>query len=197
MRPRTQFLVAVALAMAGPTALKAQAFGVEMGVPVSKYGGKLVTPSPYYFQIAVPDPNPEFESYAALATPQTGICKVSALGRTHYSDSYGLETKGAFDKLVAALSAKYGKSQKFDYLQRGALWSKPNEWNWSIYKKERVVAAYWTLEIGSPLPPTIEGIKLDVRSVNPTDGAYVALAYEFANFDACEKIIDAAENSGL
>jgi hypothetical protein len=176
---------------------QAQAFGVEMGAPVSRYEGSNVAQSPYYFRIKVPQPNAEFETYAATATPETGICKVSALGKTYHNDDYGTGARTAFDRLASALAAKYGSPQKFDFLRVGALWDKPREWVWSIYKNERTLAAFWTTEMGSALPQDVEGIRLDARSVNAASGAYVTLAYEFSNFPACKKVMDRSDNNGL
>lgn len=192
-----RYFIAGALAALCSAELQAQAFGVEMGAPISKYGGKLITESPYYFEITVPDPNGEFESYAAFATPETGICKVSGIGKTHHNDADGTETKKAFDGLLSVLSEKYGEATKYDYLKSGALWDKSQEWTWSIYKNERVLDAYWLIANGSRLPPAVQGIRLDANSVNPTDGAYISLSYEFSNFYSCKRIMDEKDNSGL
>jgi hypothetical protein len=179
------------------TTAHAQAFGVVMGAPASRYGGKVVTASPYYFRISVPDPNDEFESYAVLATPETGICKVSAIGRTHSNDEYGTQVKAKFKDLESALAEKYGRPREFDFLKSGALWDGPREWVWSVYKHERTLASYWLTSTGASLPSPVEAIQLDTRSVDPSSGAYVALSYEFSNFDACKKIIARSDSSGL
>lgn len=187
----------IGIIVAGPAT--AQAFGVRMGAPVREYGGKRPAgvDNPYYFSIDVPKPNGEFESYSALATPQTGICKVSAIGKTHENDAYGTEAKSAFSSLRLALRSRYGPSEDFDFIRNDALWDEPREWVWSIYKEERSVASFWTKEAGASLPAELKAIALDVNSVSPTDGAYLSLSYEFTNFDECKAVISRAESRGL
>ena len=182
-----------------PTALDAQAFGVQMGEPVSKYQGRTVASlnDPYYFRITVPQPNNEFESYSAIATPQTGICKVTGLGKTHENDSYGTEVRSSFDNLKVVLDGRYGKSERFDFLKAGALWKEPREWVWSIYKGERTLTAFWTVPNGSRLPANVNAIMLDTKSVNASSGAYVTLGYEFSNFAQCKAVMERSQNSGL
>ncbi len=176
----------------------AQSFGVEMGAPISRYAGQITsTGNPYYFRVKVPQPNREFESYIAVATPETGICKVSAIGRDHANDDYGTDVQQAFSGLKAALARRYGSSKDFDYLKSGAIWDAPREWIWSIYKDERVVASYWDHEERSAMPSGVQAISLKIKSVNPSKGAYVTLNYEFDNFDRCWAIVKQNENQGL
>jgi hypothetical protein len=183
--------------LAAPAVAFAQSFGVTMGAPVTAYHSKMSGSSPYAFQIQVPEPNSEFESYIAIATPSNGICKVTGIGRTHTNDDYGTEIRATFSRMRDALSDKYGANRQFDYIKSGALWDKPRDWVWSIYKKERTLVAYWLAENGSSLPATIEAIELVTRSVSPTSGAYLSLTYELSNYDECKKILDGHDNSGL
>lgn len=181
-----------------PTLASAQAFGVRMGASVSEYGGRRAPGStnPFYFKIDVPQPNREFESYSAFATPQTGICKVSGLGITHANDRYGTASKSAFSGVKQALVSRYGRSRDFDFLKSGALWDEPHEWVWSIYKDERTLTSFWTREDGASLPPSIVSIMLDMRAVS-SSSPYLSLTYEFANFRTCLAIIQRQDNEGL
>jgi hypothetical protein len=176
----------------------AQAFGVREGALVSEYGGRrsIGSTNPFYFKIDVPQPNREFESYSAFATPQTGICKVSGLGITHENDSYGTASKSAFSGLKQALIARYGRSRDFDFLKSGALWDEPHEWAWSIYKDERTLTSFWTRQDGASLPRSIESIMLDTKAVS-SSGPYLTLTYEFANFKQCLAIMEQRQNEGL
>ena len=189
-------LSTIALVCLMPAQLNAQAFGVNMGEPVSKYGGRPTGQSKYQYKISVPLPNREFESYVAYATPETGICKVSGIGRDHENDDYGSEVRSSYASLRSALTAKYGASKSFDFIKSGALWDEPREFVWSIYKDERSVASYWDRDEGSAIPSDIEIIGLQIKSVS-SRATYISLAYEFRNMERCNALGNASENRGL
>ena len=182
-------------ALASCSVARAQAFGVEPGASVSQYRGKPES-APGFYMITVPQPNSEFEGYEAIATPQTGICAIQALGVTHRNDNYGTSTKAAFAGLRSALNRKYGRSKDFDFLKSGAVWDGPGEWVWSIYKEERVLDSFWTAENGSSLPAGIDSIWLGTKAVD-SSGPYLKLKYEFANYIKCKAILDQAKSQGL
>lgn len=173
----------------------AQAFGVEMGAPVSKYSGQRQGNSNSYV-IKVPQPNEEFESYMAVATPQTGVCKVTGIGKTYRNDNYGTSAKAAFHNLKTILAQRYGNSKDFDFLHAGALWKEPREWVWSIYKNERTLASFWDAEERSNLPASLNAFTLSTNAVD-TSGAYLRLSYEFSNFDACKRVMNERSAQGL
>lgn len=188
-------LVAVALAM--PTAANSQAFGVQMGMPVSSYGGRpSQSGQDQVYRITVPQPNSEFEFYTAWATPQTGICKVTGFGKDHTNDAYGSRTKATFAKLRSALRERYGRSLDYDFIKSGAVWDGAHEWNWSMYKKERFLSSFWDAEERSSLPANVNSILLDARAVKSSE-AYVVVTYEFANINQCVAIINQRDASGL
>jgi hypothetical protein len=175
----------------------AQAFGVKKGVPVTQYGGRPINASSqYHFAINVPTPNGEFESYMAIATPETGICKVTGLGLTHRNDTYGSKTIAAFQALKSALRSRYGSSTDYNHLQSGAMWKKPNEWVWSIYKDERRLVSYWFAEKGASLPSGVTSISLTTKAVGP-ESPYLTLTYEFDNIDRCLAIVQNEDAEGL
>ena len=188
-----RFVVFVLLACATAKA-QGQAFGVAMGDPASKYSA-VSTGTRFQFKIKVPQPNSEFEFYLAIATPETGICKVSGIGKDR-ENKYGTEVKSAYDQLTAALTGRYGNAKSFDFLRPGAIWDGPDEFVWSIYKDERVLSAFWTRGDGASLPSNISAIGLSVEAVNAS-AAYISLGYEFANFDRCGAIRKSSDNTGL
>jgi hypothetical protein len=183
-------------AVAIPGIAHSQAFGVQMGAPVSRYGGKLLEGSKFSFEIRVPEPNSEFESYVAIATPQTGICKVTGLGVTHQNDDYGTDTRAAYDRLRDALTKRYGTNKSFDFIKYGALWNEPREWVWSIYKKERTLSAYWDKDERSSLPQSVSIIGLHAKAVS-SSAPYITLNYEFANMDTCSSLMGVQNEKGL
>lgn len=192
-----KFIIA-ALALFPASVAHAQAFGVRGGGSITQYSGRLIdrSTSPYVFEITVPTPNGEFESYMATATPETGVCKVSGLGRTHRNDSYGTNTKRAYQALKTALRARYGASKDFDFIVSNALWKDSNEWVWSIYKEERYLASFWDIENGSTLPTGVTSVTLEVKAISSTS-PYITLRYEFDNIDRCLKIVSDKESQGL
>jgi hypothetical protein len=193
---RKMILLLVGLLL--PSVAGAQAFGVKMGDSVSKYGGRLAGSGndPNYFRINVPTPNREFDGYVAWSTPETGICAVSGLGVTHENDPYGTKTKEAFFGLKSALASRYGASSDFDYLRTGALWNKPREWVWSVFKGERNLASYWLPSKGASLPADVSGISLSANAVSST-APYVTLKYEFQNYDRCSALRKRQDDEGL
>jgi hypothetical protein len=188
------FLTALVL-IALPTVANGQALGVRMGDPVNKYAGKWSSEGVY--EIRVPEPNSEFESYLAFATPSAGICKVVAVGKTHKNDDYGTGVRAAYEVLRAALTARYGRNKSFDFLRSGALWDEPREWVWSIYKDERTLSTFWDAEEQSTLPSSLQAVALEVNSARPTSGAYLSLGYEFSNMASCKGALTARDNRGL
>lgn len=179
-----------------PTAVNAQAFGVKMGSSVAQYNGRTVAGDKFRFRITVPVPNSEFESYVATSTPETGICQISGLGVTHESDEYGFATKAAFSGLKDALTARYGTSKNYDFIDTGALWNKPREWGWSVYKKERTLSSYWSADYGSSLPAGVSIIGLNTKAVS-SSGPYVTLTYDFDNVDRCYSLMGRDNDRGF
>jgi hypothetical protein len=147
------------------------------------------------YEIQVPIPNPEFESYVARISPSSGVCRVSGLGKTHTNDRYGFETRSAFARLKASLGARYGSSKNYDFLNAGSIWNDPQDWHMALQKEERTLASFWSKEHESALPATISGIMLDTRAVS--SGPYLALAYEFTNMTDCSARKQAQEEAGL
>jgi hypothetical protein len=176
-------------ALAGP-------FGVNMGDTVSKYQGKRYADSSSY-TIVPPQPNREFESYMASASPGIGICDVRGLGKTYSNDRYGEAVRTAYDTMVRLLSAKYGPSTSdFAFVKSGALWDGSADWVMAIKQNERTHATFWTKADGAKLPDSISGIALEVRALNSTD-SYLALSYDFDNLGACRAAGEKSDARGL
>lgn len=175
-------------ALAGP-------FGVNMGKPVSGYSGRPTSVKGVY-SITVPQPNPEFESYSAIAAPMTGVCKVWGIGRDHGDDAYGSSVRNAYERLRGLLDAKYGQSKEISFIKSGALWDKDREWVMSIKQNERTVMAYWLSKDGLALPDGLVAISLTVRATS-SSSAYLDLTYEFGNFKTCQQSFSAIESDGL
>jgi hypothetical protein len=144
----------------------------------------------------VPKPHPSFESYVVVVSESLGLCKVSGIGKTLESSSYGTQIHSEFDKLEDALASRYGAHKSYDLLQAGSLWTGPTYWMMGLYKKERTLATFWNRKEGSSLPGDMEAIMLDAKAMNTLEG-YVTLRYEFTNSDTCNEEIKRNRDSGL
>lgn len=175
-------------AVAGP-------FGTTMGQSIATLNARQAS-TKNTFTVTVPTPNAELESYTAVATPQTGLCKIWGVGRDHRNDRSGENVRGAFERLKTLLDIKYGAAEKFDFLDRGALWDEPHEWVMAVNKNERKFVAYWTKQNANMLADGIAAISLEVRAY-ASDIAYLDLTYEYANFARCKELIGAQQAEGL
>jgi hypothetical protein len=173
----------------------AQAFGVQMGDSVLKYGGT-ATEHKNEYRIRVPIPNSEFDFYIAKATSQTGICSVLGLGKTHENDSYGIDIRSTYEHLQDAMTAKYGLFKSYDFLSAGSIWKNPNDSAMAFYKHEKHLASFWSSEYSSINLGNLESIGLIVHALNSSD-TYLNLKYEFKNINKCNEIMDSNDNAGL
>lgn len=189
------FLVAVIA-----PAANAQAFGVTMGAPISKFANaekfEQAGPITLYKLETLPSPHSEFESYLLAATPAQGVCKVMGLGKTHRADKSGTSVRSAYEDLVEALNAKYGHGEEYDFSHAGALWKDSDEFAMALRQNERTLAALWSRSKGSSLPEDIEGISLDTSSPDGSS-TYLTLTYEFSNFAACKGELQKRDSRGL
>lgn len=173
----------------------AQAFGIAMGTPIENLEIEKDHGSSTY-TISVPKPHSEFETYLVLATPQTGVCKINAIGKDHNNDRFGTSVKNAFSELHSALESRYGTHKFYDFIAPGGIWDGPEEWVMSIRQSERYYDAFWDEEEKSSLPEEFQGITLGVRA-NSSDSAYISLSYTYSNFDECYRILNEANTDGL
>ncbi|WP_155914538.1 hypothetical protein [Asticcacaulis sp. AC460] len=186
----TSVLLAATAAFAGP-------FGIKMGAQVKdlKVVEKHDMSAPWEaYSISVPQPNSEFESYMIVLTPQTGVCKVLAIGKTYEDDRYGTSVRSAYDKLKSALSQKYGQPKDYDFLSSGALWKDSEDFAASLDKNERTLASFWSVPLDAS--NEIADIQLSAEGASLSD-TYISLSYELRNFDQCVKLKDSTDNNGL
>jgi hypothetical protein len=95
-----------------------------------------------------------------MVSDSAGLCNVTGIGRTIESSSFGRELQGEFNELRQALTGRYGPGQKYDFVDRGSIWDGDNDWMMALYKKERVLSAFWTREHGSVLPADLQTVDL-------------------------------------
>ena len=190
------FLGLVLVAVASPSAGQDSrgAFGVRMGQPLSSLNvTKRFKDGDY--EIVVPTPNSEFDFYSVRVTPTTGVCKLTAFGKTHTGDSCGTDVRSAFGRLHDVLVSRYGTAKDYDFLKDGSIWNEPRDFHMGGLKGERTLSSFWLARNGSTLPSQFSPIGLDVQAVD--GGPYVVLNYEFSNFAKCKTIRDTSDNAGL
>ena len=131
-----------------------------------------------------------------VITPQHGLCKISALSKNIRSNSAGTAVTSKFDSLESALSEKYGKADRNDFLRSGSIWREDSEWMMALYKEERVLTSYWTETDSGELQDSIAAIELETSALN-TSTAFIALRYEFKNAADCLALLRKKKNDAL
>jgi hypothetical protein len=184
-------LLGFVLCLSQPAMAQTTPFGFREGTSIAelrRLGAKPVEgPQGVWTVATAPQSHPSFEAYLLLADDSTGLCKVVATGVTVETSVYGTELRIAFDRIEEAITEKYRQGSRSDFLRAGSIWDEPNDWMMAIRQKERVLATYWE----NPAPD-VRVIMLQANALSANRG-WVSLHYEFANFPACKKRIDAAE----
>lgn len=195
MKNRITMAAASIIALAAWPAL-AGPFGIEMGDPISKYKYK-TTDSPYRYTLTqVPTPFPDADFYSVIATPETGVCKISMATKDFDNDSYGSKVQAEYEKLKKSLTDRYGSpTDSFDFLRSGSIWDESRDYAMSLKVDERVLSSFWAPK-GKPVSGDIATITLEATATSGTS-TYLAVRYEFKNTDRCFEIMDAAKSKGL
>lgn len=149
-----------------------------------------------YMTSQVPNRNQAFETYLLVATPRHGLCKLTGVGKTIQTNSYGHQLVFEFERLEKVLEAKYGPGEKIDALLPGSIWNEPNDWTMALAKEERMLSHIWRSSPGHPLPDNIGVIGLEAVGLSQSKG-YVKLGYEFTNFNACKAENSAKQDASL
>ena len=181
-------LLALTLIATIPMVSLAGPFGLEAGVSLEGLTRqlKLKKEREYIYSTAdVPRPHSDFERYTLVVTPSHGLCKISAWSKEIRSNSFGTAIQSKFDELESALSEKYGKVNRNDFLKSGSIWKEANYWMMALYKEERYLASYWSPAADAqPFPDNIKAIELEAIALSTTIGV-VALRYEFKDASEC------------
>ena len=130
---------------------------------------------------SAPRPHPSFELYSLIFSPAQGLLKLTAIGRSIQTSSFGNELHNSWPEIRDTVVKTYGEPKTFDYVRTGSLWKEREDWMMGLLKKERVLAAYWDLK--SRLPNHISFIKLSAEALS-TEKGYLALGYEFEGWES-------------
>jgi hypothetical protein len=148
-----------------------------------------------FYATSVPKAHPEFESYRLLVSRKTGLCKINAIGRTHDNDAYGYQLRSTFKELDTALTAKYGKPTRYDFLHAGSIWNEQKEWMTALRLNQRSLVSFWSDSV-SRLGNALMALELSAHGESG-DAGYLTLAYYFNNSDQCTSEYKQKQNVGL
>jgi len=179
--------------------LLAGPFGLEKGMSLEKIGGNPEKISNGLYMIeSVPRPHPSFVLYGIRVAPKTGLYMIKASSEPIPTNSFGIQLKTAFNEIMDKLQATYGNHKKIDELMIGSIWDNANDWMTALSKKERTLAAIFSIENGSTLPDDIKMISLytDVVNGNRSNGI-ILIEYYFKNYDEGKAEIAASEDKVL
>lgn len=140
-----------------------------------------------------PKPHHEFEMYYLYFAPKHGLLKIIALGKSTQGDAGGEEVRSRFESLKNALTNSYGDSEDQDYLKRGSMWKRPQDFMMSLYKEERVYESTWKPQ---NKPNNIDFIRLSIVGEGPSKG-YLRLSYELEGWDDYVDARDKQDDSNL
>lgn len=176
-------------------------FGLRLGMPMAELRHSVPSMHPVQgtqaFETAtVPRPHSDFESYIILATARQGLCKVVGIGKSTMNDAYGEQLRSIFDRLVAALTEKYGEPQRLDNLRAGSIWNEPRDWMMSLRQNERTLFVLWPQQGQDSVGPGVRGVVLEARATSSNSG-YVRLTYEGMNFRACQTELQSSDKDAL
>jgi len=131
-----------------------------------------------------PNPHGDFESYALIISPENGLLKIVAMGKSINTNGFGNEVKSAFKDMRAALANIYGKpNHELNLLTNGSIWIGPDDWMAGLLRMERLLACSW---LDMPLPNRIHVLRLDAAAKSKEIG-YLHQSYEFEGFEAYVK----------
>jgi glucosamine 6-phosphate synthetase-like amidotransferase/phosphosugar isomerase protein len=171
------------------TAFAAGPFGIEKGTKLASLGeSKEIAPGKYTF--TPKKAHPAFETYVALVTDSQGVCWIKAIGKDIRTSTYGTELKSEFSSFESKLSKAYGENKKYDYLMPDSIWDEPKDYMPALIKKERVLATLWSAEHNSKMKDNLKSLAL-FASGSSRESGYIAIEYEFDNYDSCKKEISA------
>lgn len=155
---------------------------------LERLGFKPMPDRPDLFLGTPPKPLQDAESYAVMASPNVGVCRIMARVPVPVVNGSGDQLKEKADQLADVMQVKYGKySSKVEYARQDVYRRNPQFWMMGL--KEDSVAYAYDWEAGKttqPLPADLETIEIDTSASDITSG-YVVIKYTYKNLDACRK----------
>jgi hypothetical protein len=189
---RFAFLLAM-LTVLLPAACFAGPFGFEYGMTKAQVLAivgqqNVLKDQDFLLRVAsAPKPDDDFEAYLLLISPDKGLLKIIATGKTIDSSPIGTELRVHFGAMRDKLSKKYGPpTQSFDALLPGSNLDAPGAFIESLRVKQRVLACNWDVDAtkrkaAGPESDHILGVILETKGLRRSAG-WLELTYEFEGF---------------
>ena len=77
-----------------------------------------------------------------------GLCQINAFGKAIETNKNGHALKINFDDYVERLRKKHGKGTRHDFLVKGSIWDRPQDFMMSLVKDERYLMYSWESKYG-------------------------------------------------
>lgn len=171
-------------------------FGTYMNMPQSEFASLRELDFNYYKTYGVPRNSAAFEFYE-VSFSENGLCMLRAVGNDIETTAGGTQAKFEFERIEAALNKKYGATDDFrDEDTSDAEAKPPLSWMKRLADGTKIHEKYWWSDEDTDFPSNIKSVSLRLKALDEDTG-YVALRYEFDNYDACEAMEKAAELDNL
>lgn len=175
--------------------------GLTMGLTVAQLNaaGLKLDPSKTpgaYFSETTPAPNGAFAAYMYHIGDHAGLCKVSAISEEIEANGAGDQIKRVFADLEEALTTKYGKPERLQFVKHDALFKEEKHWVMALKSGERFHMSYWSKDKGAQVSEPVGTITLEATSAAALTGR-VRLVYEFTNIDQCVEETKKKSNASL
>lgn len=179
-------LVLASSAMGGTSGLsKRMIFGLSIGLTLDQIDkqaqqidhGVYATPK-------VPKTDKSFKRYSLVIGPKTGLCKITAVGKTIPTKPSGKKLRSEFEKMRRKLAKKCGEGETQDFVEPGSTYEAPEQFMMSLKAKDRKLETRWYDQDGSKFKADIEVIVLKASSTRTNKG-FLTLEYIFTNYKEC------------
>ena len=186
-------LILAMLTVLLPAACFAGPFGFDYGMTkeqvIAKIGAKnVIKDEGFILKVdAAPKPDENFEVFALLFSPEKGLLKIIATGKTLSTSGNGTELRVYFGAMRDVLARKYGSpTQTADFLQPGSNLDSPGAFTESLRLKQRVLACSWDVTAEKRKSAGAEadhmiGVILQAKALRRTAG-WLELTYEYEGF---------------
>lgn len=142
----------------------------------------------YILRVAsAPKPDDRFETYMLIISPEQGLLKIIATGKTIDTSEVGTELRVNFGAMRDSLSKKYGAPTKsYDFLQPDSHLDSQTAFTESLRLKQRILACNWDIDAEKrksvgPEADHIVGVILETKGLRRNAG-WLELTYEFEGF---------------
>lgn len=187
-------LVLAILTLLLPAVCFAGPFGFDYGMTKDQVvhivgGAHIIKDEGYILQVtAAPKPDDRFEVYLLIFSPEKGLLKIIATGKTIDTDVPGTELRLAYDDMRDALSEHFGAPTKtLDMATPDSKLGDPSVFTEALLKGARLLICNWDIDAAKrkaagPAGDHLVGVILQARALRK-DAGWLQVTYEFEGFD--------------